>query len=229
MTLFLLSLLNICLFLVCFFSKPESLQIICLFLCITAISSSFLVFLTNNPVTSLFFLISTFLNVSLLLLTLKLEFLALIFSLIYLGAIAIFFLFVIMLLNLKQLDPRRETSSFKIFEIFTIFSLIIQFILFVKYFFFNTMVHFEFFNIYQTQRLLTYFFNLYDLIGQFFFTFYGFAFILLGFLLLIIMIGVIVITTEPLQPDYDVVLFDFGNTISKKKRTSTTIYLVPNN
>lgn len=57
----------------------------------------------RNPINSLFCLIGVFLNAIILLLTLHVEFLSMIFLIVYIGAIAILFLFVIMLLNLQHL------------------------------------------------------------------------------------------------------------------------------
>lgn len=60
------------------------------------------VFLTENPVHSVLFLILTFFNSSAILLLLNADFLALIFVIVYVGAIAVLFLFVVMMLNIKS-------------------------------------------------------------------------------------------------------------------------------
>ena len=62
---------------------------------------SFFVISSKNPAYSAFFLILTFFNFSSLLFFLRLEFLSITFLVIYVGAIAILFLFVVMLLNIK--------------------------------------------------------------------------------------------------------------------------------
>lgn len=67
-----------------------------------ALVSAVLVILCNNPIYSALFLIGVFFNVSLLVLLLDLEFLALIFILIYIGAIMVLFLFILMMLDIKQ-------------------------------------------------------------------------------------------------------------------------------
>ena len=60
------------------------------------------VILARSPITALFCLIGVFVNAILLLLTLRVEFLSMILLIVYIGAIAILFLFVIMLLNLSE-------------------------------------------------------------------------------------------------------------------------------
>jgi NADH:ubiquinone oxidoreductase subunit 6 (subunit J) len=68
---------------------------------IVAIISGLMVIRVENPVHSVLFLILTFFNVSGLLLLLEVEFLAMVFLVVYVGAIAILFLFVVMMLNIK--------------------------------------------------------------------------------------------------------------------------------
>jgi len=67
------------------------------------------VILSRNPINSLFCLIGVFLNAILLFLTIRVEFLSMIFLIVYIGAIAILFLFVIMLLNLRNLNSPALT------------------------------------------------------------------------------------------------------------------------
>jgi len=73
---------------------------------------SIAVILANNPIFSLFFLITLFFSSVLLLFSLKIEFLAMIYLIIYIGAISILFLFVIMIFNLKQLQRKKNTFFF---------------------------------------------------------------------------------------------------------------------
>ena len=71
---------------------------------ITLIGSSLGVVLSKHTLHALFYLILTFFNSSLLLITLKVEFFGLIFLVIYLGAIAILFIFIVMMLNLRLME-----------------------------------------------------------------------------------------------------------------------------
>lgn len=62
-----------------------------------------LVVLNTNPIYSLASLILVFFSAAVFLLSLKINFLAMIYLIIYIGAIAILFLFVIMMFNLRNL------------------------------------------------------------------------------------------------------------------------------
>jgi|TARA_B110000967_G_scaffold208398_1_gene260439 NADH:ubiquinone oxidoreductase subunit 6 (subunit J) len=66
-----------------------------------ALLSGVMVIRAKNPVYSVLFLILVFCNVSGLLLLLNLDFFAMVFLVVYVGAIAVLFLFVVMMLNVK--------------------------------------------------------------------------------------------------------------------------------
>jgi NADH-quinone oxidoreductase subunit J len=71
------------------------------FLSFLLVTSGLFVFISENPVHSVLFLILTFCNASAVLFLFNAEFLALVFIIIYVGAIAVLFLFVVMMLNVK--------------------------------------------------------------------------------------------------------------------------------
>ena len=71
------------------------------FLCLGAILSAILVIQSKNPVNRVLFLISVFLNVCGYLVLLGLGFIGISYVIVYVGAIAILFLFVVMILNLE--------------------------------------------------------------------------------------------------------------------------------
>ena len=66
------------------------------------ILSSFLVIFVSNPVHSVLFLIFTFFNAAIIFLIFKAEFLAMTLLIVYVGAVAVLFLFVVMMLNVAQ-------------------------------------------------------------------------------------------------------------------------------
>ena len=68
------------------------------------IGSSMMVVLSRNPVFSVLFLILSFFNISALLFLLELEFLPIVFLVVYVGAVAVLFLFVLMTLNILKKD-----------------------------------------------------------------------------------------------------------------------------
>ena len=73
-------------------------------LALGAILSSIMVITAKNPVISVLFLISVFINVAGYLVLLGVAYLGLVYLIVYVGAIAILFLFVIMMLNLRLVE-----------------------------------------------------------------------------------------------------------------------------
>lgn len=74
--------------------------------------SGWKVITTKNPISSVFWLVNVFINAGLLLLLLGIEFIPILFIVIYVGAIAILFLFVVFLLNIKLVELRENTSRY---------------------------------------------------------------------------------------------------------------------
>jgi NADH-quinone oxidoreductase subunit J len=66
----------------------------------------------KNPVHSVLFLILTFISVAGLLLLLEVEFISLIFIVVYVGAIAVLFLFVVMMLDIKISESKRNLFQY---------------------------------------------------------------------------------------------------------------------
>ena len=73
-------------------------------LALGAILSSIMVITAKNPVISVLFLIAVFVNVAGYLCLLGVAYLGLVYLIVYVGAIAILFLFVIMMLNLRLVE-----------------------------------------------------------------------------------------------------------------------------
>ena len=73
---------------------------------------SFFVVAAGNPVHSVFFLIMVFCSASCLLLCLTVDFLSIIFIVIYVGAVAVLFLFVVMMLNIKLTELTESFVRF---------------------------------------------------------------------------------------------------------------------
>ena len=76
----------------------------------TTLFSSLLVITSKNPVISVVFLISVFLNAAGYLILTGINFLGISYIIVYVGAITVLFLFVIMLLNIS-LEDLQETGS----------------------------------------------------------------------------------------------------------------------
>lgn len=147
------------------------------------------VFITKNSVHAVLYLILAFFSSSILLFILDVEFLGIIFIIIYVGAIAILFLFIVMMLNNKTLsfDPKNYYIVF--FLLASIF-LIQTFSTFFEIFkeFSNKSIYLEISN-FSTDNLS----NL-NLLGQILFNYYNSCFLLAGLVLLVAMIGAIVLS-----------------------------------
>jgi NADH-quinone oxidoreductase subunit J len=76
----------------------------------------------KNPIHSVLFLILTFFNLSCLLFILNVEFLPLLFLIVYVGAIAVLFLFVLIMLNIKLSELKEGSKQY--FFIALIFGII---------------------------------------------------------------------------------------------------------
>jgi NADH-quinone oxidoreductase subunit J len=77
-----------------------------------ALLSGVMVIRSEQSVHSLLFLVLVFFNAAGLLLLLEVEFLAMLFIIVYVGAIAVLFLFVVMMLNLKAPSYKAQAFSY---------------------------------------------------------------------------------------------------------------------
>nr|AIU44677.1 NADH dehydrogenase subunit 6 [Cyanophora paradoxa] len=176
-----------------------------------AIISSFIAVTTSNSIYSVFSLIVVFFNAAGLLIILGAEFLAMLFLVVYLGAIAILFLFVVMMLNIKiNKIQNRLILSAQIFFISIFF-----------FFIYINVPHDSFINLsnilsFNTFEKLSFFLNNYALLlnnvfynsnfsnssdfltnaHQFYilYTQYSYYFLICALILLVSLIGAIVLT-----------------------------------
>jgi NADH-ubiquinone oxidoreductase chain 6 len=107
-------------------------KILFYFFCFFVLFSAFMVIRSKNPVYSVLFLILVFCNSAGLLLLLNLDFFALIFLIVYVGAIAVLFLFVVMMLNIKLTEVHESIFHYLPIGGFVGFIFFIEF-----YFLFN--------------------------------------------------------------------------------------------
>merc|ERR1712156_1064249 len=106
----------------------------CCFACTT------LVIGINNPIHSILLLIAVFATGSLLLFMLNVEFFGIIFLIVYVGAIAVLFLFIVMMLDIKTINTAQRLKDFFSYRnIITAFILILLLNL-TRYNDINTMV-----------------------------------------------------------------------------------------
>lgn len=166
-----------------------------------ALLSGVMVIQARNPVHSVLFLILVFFNSAGLLLLLGLDFFAMIFLVVYVGAIAVLFLFVVMMLNIKLAEINEKKLRYLpiggllgvlfLFEIFLIVdndlipllpsnnTLLYTQLSPVDYvewsFFINTVTNIQ-------------------AVGQLIYTYYFYFFLMASLILLVAMIGAIVLT-----------------------------------
>jgi NADH-quinone oxidoreductase subunit J len=151
--------------------------------------SSIMVISARNPVHSVLFLILTFINAAGLLFLLEIEFLSFIFIVVYVGAIAVLFLFVVMMLDIKIAENNQKFS-----RIFYVSSLVLFGTTFVNESFNNESDYLRSLNVhinwFKKLDLIT---NI-EALGQILYTYYFVYIIIVGVLLLIAMLGTIVLT-----------------------------------
>jgi NADH-quinone oxidoreductase subunit J len=170
-----------------------------------AIFSSIFVILSANPVFSALFLVLSFFNVSSLIFFLQLDFIPVTLIIVYVGAIAILFLFVLMMLNIKIVEFKNEKLSFlPLIMLFCLVAIIeLMFIIhfnfdsihssisyqssFLTDFGLTSLYSFDFF------QMLQGFSNIKSL-GQLLFVNFSFHFIIAGYVLFLAMIAAITST-----------------------------------
>jgi len=79
---------------------------------VLAVINGLMVITAKNPVHSVFYLVLAFISASLLLILLGVEFLPVVFMIVYVGAIAILFLFVVMMLNIKLVEILDNSTRY---------------------------------------------------------------------------------------------------------------------
>ncbi len=139
------------------------------FFCFFVLFSAFMVIRAKNPVYSVLFLILVFCNSAGLLLLLNLDFFALIFLIVYVGAIAVLFLFVVMMLNIKLTEVHESIFHYLPIGGFVGFIFFLEF-----YFLFNQEIvplHLDNFS-QQNDSFLVFQFYLFAILA---FLKYGFA------------------------------------------------------
>nr|YP_009317236.1 NADH dehydrogenase subunit 6 [Palpitomonas bilix]BAV82404.1 NADH dehydrogenase subunit 6 [Palpitomonas bilix] len=164
-----------------------------------AIISSILVITVHNPVNSVLFLIFVFFNSTAILLLLQAEFLATVFLIVYVGAIAVLFLFIVMMLNIQKIKEKKPNFNYFLIGFLIIFSFlsqlfetfninIIPLVLDSNNFYLNN-------NYIDWSLYLVHTTNLH-LIGQVLYTNYFYLFLVAGLILLVAMIASIVLTVH---------------------------------
>jgi len=152
--------------------------------------SSLMVISTKNPVHSVLFLILAFLNAAGIFVILHAEFLAMILIIVYVGAVAVLFLFVVMMLDIKTTIEKSNILQYMPVGLFIGFVFIAELVIVLI----NTKL--ELSNMQILSNPLNKFAELSNTkaIGSVLYTDYILHFQLAGVILLVAMIGSIVLT-----------------------------------
>ena len=155
-------------------------QLICVF-----------VFTVNNPIYAAFWLILTFLSSANLLWILNSSFFAVIYLIIYVGAIAVLFLFVIMMLDIKNIEFAKSFNNYFTVTVYAFWMLIP----FLISFFFSTFFILEN-SLYFEENSLRSFDLIFDLqiLGQTLYNYYIVYILIGGLILLVAVLGATILT-----------------------------------
>lgn len=161
------------------------------------IFSASMVVLSQQPVFALLFLVSCFIFSAFLLFLLECEFLALLFIVIYVGAITILFLFSIMMLETKLVNLKRNATKYFPSGLFFVGFLI-------TFLFTAISKHFNGYEFYNASNFyLNTYQNWFDLIdstndinvyGQVLYSYFVLQFLIAGLILLLILLGIVYLT-----------------------------------
>jgi len=155
---------------------------------------SFFVISSRNPVHSVLSLISVFLLSAVLLLCLEVEFLALSFVIVYVGAIAILFLFIVLMLDIKIGDNSFDFLKYGPLSYFVSFIFLLEFTKPLTYLTFFSST--SFLTNYVWVRWFTEIDSVSNVqtLGQLLYTYYFVFFLVAGLILFIAVLGALMLT-----------------------------------
>jgi NADH-quinone oxidoreductase subunit J len=160
------------------------------------ILSALMVVLSKHPVFSLLFLVGCFIFSSYLLFLLECEFLALLFIVIYVGAIAVLFLFAIMMLESKSINLNKNITKYVPVGIFFFIFLLLLLKEYVYYFDNNLLANSFYVNPYQNWCDLIDSITDVEVYGQVLYSYFVLHLLIAGFILLLVLVGVVYLTNN---------------------------------
>ena len=155
---------------------------------LTIIASALMVIFSKQPINSILFLIFSFINAAGLFLLAGAEFLALIIVIVYVGAVAVLFLFVIMMLDFNSETIKEETKKYLPVGLLVGSVLFVEIILMMN----SPEIFSKEFKI--IGRIVETDLTNTEILGSLIYTEYFLQFQMAGFILLVAMIGAIVLT-----------------------------------
>ena len=188
------------------------------FFSIIAVFSAIMVIASKNTVYSVFFLILDFISISCLFIMIGAEFLGMIMLIVYVGAVAVLFLFVVMMLNVAQ--QKDEWFKGKIFTSHIPFGSLISIIIFLELIIVIGGWKYKP-NLIETSSIqIDKNFTNTHALGNIIYTDYIHLFQLAGLILLVAMIGAIVLTYRKRE---GVKRQSYFKQVSREKKDSVTL------
>ena len=186
--------------------------------------SSIMVITSKNTVHSVFFLILNFISISCLFIMIGAEFLGMIMLIVYVGAVAVLFLFVVMMLNVAQQNDQlfQSPTRYSHLPIGLLISLVIFFELIIVIGGWKYKPNLLSVNSINIDRNIT---NAHS-IGNVLYTEYIHLFQLSGMILLVAMIGAIVLTFKKRS---GIKRQSYIEQISREKTSAVSLVEVKNN
>jgi NADH-quinone oxidoreductase subunit J len=155
---------------------------------LTIVASALMVIFSKQPINSILFLIFSFINAAGLFLLAGAEFLALIIVIVYVGAVAVLFLFVIMMLDFNPETIKEETKKYLPVGLLVGSVLFVEIIVMMN----SPEIFSKEFKI--IGRIVETDLTNTEILGSLIYTEYFLQFQMAGFILLVAMIGAIVLT-----------------------------------
>ena len=188
------------------------------FFSVIAVFSAVMVIASKNTVHSVFFLILDFISISCLFIMIGAEFLGMIMLIVYVGAVAVLFLFVVMMLNVAQ--QKDEWFKGKIFTSHIPFGSLISIIIFLELIIVIGGWKYKP-NLIETSSIqIDKNFTNTHALGNVIYTDYIHLFQLAGLILLVAMIGAIVLTYRKRE---GVKRQSYFKQVSREKKDSVTL------
>ena len=181
-----------------------------------AIVSALMVTVSKNTVHSVFFLILDFISISCLFIMIGAEFLGMIMLIVYVGAVAVLFLFVVMMLNVGIDEIKTQAKKYMFSGILVALILLLELI----FSFSNLDVIYQ-----KSNNEINQLSNTHE-IGKILYTDYFLPFQISGCILLVAMLGAIILT---LRKREGVLRQDISKQISRKKKDSIKLIKIGKN
>lgn len=194
------------------------------FFSIIAVFSAIMVIASKNTVHSVFFLILDFISISCLFIMIGAEFLGMIMLIVYVGAVAVLFLFVVMMLNVAQ--QKDEWFKGKIFTSHIPFGTLISIIIFLELIIVIGGWKYKPNLVETTSIQIDKNFTNTHALGNVIYTDYIHLFQLAGLILLVAMIGAIVLTYRKRE---GVKRQSYFRQVSREKEEGVTLVDVKSN